>query len=255
MDQYPDIEVDGSDTDAPLNVARRVAIVRQYLPPGDCRLLDCGCGAGGYLMALEEQAGVPGYGLEFEQKKVDTAHARGLHPSRVIQGDIQAMPYPDSSFDTVLLNEVLEHVPDQQAGLDEIHRVLKPGGHLLVFSPNRGYPFETHGVRRKSSGKSLPFHTPFIPWLPLRIATRWLDFPARNYWPAELRSLLKAHGFEYRHHQFVWQTFENLTGLQPAWMRATRGTLRRLSLVLEKTPLIRRMGISQFVAVQKPSRP
>lgn len=252
MNRMDGIQIDGSDTDAPLNVARRMAIIRRYLPRGEFDFLDCGCGAGGYLHAFESMTGVSGFGLEYERHKVEAALARGMDASRVIQGDIQEMPFPDSRFDVVLLNEVLEHVPDQETGLAEIFRVLKPGGTLLVFSPNRCYPFETHGVIARRSGRRLPFHTPFIPWLPANVMKRWLECPARNYWPSELRKLLVEAGFEYREHDFVWQTFENLTGLQPRWMRAGSGMLRRLAFLMEKTPLIRRLGVSQFVALQKP---
>lgn len=143
---YKDIEISGSDTDTPLNVARRLSVAQPFLPAKPCKILDCGCGSGGYVIAFESIDGVEAYGLEFEQEKVRLARERGIAAGRVVQGDIQDMPFEDSSFDAVLLNEVLEHVPSESLGLSEINRVLRPGGVLLVFSPNRMYPFESHGV-------------------------------------------------------------------------------------------------------------
>ena len=49
-------------------------------------------------------------------------------------------------FDLVLSNEVIEHVVDDRQALAESARVMRPGGRLALFCPNRGYPFETHGI-------------------------------------------------------------------------------------------------------------
>jgi SAM-dependent methyltransferase len=61
------------------------------------------------------------------------------HPDLDYEADIQNMPLPDNSFDTVLSAEVLEHVPDPAKALSEIYRVLKPGGHLVMSVPHLMY--------------------------------------------------------------------------------------------------------------------
>ena len=251
MAKYSDIKISGGDTDEPINLQRRVRVAARFLSEHPCRLLDCGCGSGGYVEALDTLPHIRAYGLEFEASKVRRARRRIIASSRVVQGDIQTMPYADNSFDAVLLNEVLEHVPDQNRGLKEVNRVLRPGGRLLVFSPNRFYPFETHGVILLKGGKRIPIHTPFIPWIPLPLGEKFLTYPARNYWPGELRELLKAHGFEIIETDFIWQTFEGTSGTQPTWIRNTSGLLRKLSMTLEKVPLIKGMGVSQFIAATK----
>ncbi len=53
-----------------------------------------------------------------------------------LRGDIQRLPFPDESFDLVTANVVVEHVPDPQKLLREIHRVLRPGGKFLFHTPN-----------------------------------------------------------------------------------------------------------------------
>ena len=64
----------------------------------------------------------------------------------VLNGAGEALPVEDKKFDLVLSHEVLEHVADDRRCLEEMVRVLKPGGRLVLFVPNRGYPFETHGI-------------------------------------------------------------------------------------------------------------
>ena len=71
--------------------------------------------------------------------------------ARLVQGDLERTPFASACFDLVLLNEVLEHVPDDAAALREAFRLLRPGGALIVFAPNRLFPFETHGVHTRGS--------------------------------------------------------------------------------------------------------
>jgi ubiquinone/menaquinone biosynthesis C-methylase UbiE len=56
------------------------------------------------------------------------------------------LPFADSSFDRTFVNEVLEHISDEGQTLNELRRVLRPGGVLIVISPNRRFPFEGHTV-------------------------------------------------------------------------------------------------------------
>ena len=76
----------------------------------------------------------------------------------------ETLPFRDAAFDVVVLNEVIEHVRDDAATLAEALRVIRPGGHIVIYAPNRLYPFETHGIYL---GKKFVFgNIPFINWLP-----------------------------------------------------------------------------------------
>ena len=105
-------------------------------------VLENGCGVGMYLKRLSADAAFA-VGLEIELPRAREAAAQKLV---VLNGAGEALPFEDEKFDLVLSHEVLEHVADDRRCLEEIVRVLKPGGRLVLFVPNRGYPFETHGI-------------------------------------------------------------------------------------------------------------
>jgi len=94
--------------------------------------------------------------------------------------------YP-GTFDVVLLNEVLEYVPNDDIVLQESYRILRGGGALIVFSPNRLFPFEIHGIFARKSNYKIPHYIQFIPYIPLRIGKYFFQYWARNYYPWELR--------------------------------------------------------------------
>jgi SAM-dependent methyltransferase len=99
--------------------------------------------------------------------------------------------------------------------LEEVYRILKPSGVLFIFSPNRWFPFETHGVQLKPSGRRVPHWIPLIPYIPLQCGKVFFDYWARNYWQGELGAMVKATGFSIIERTFVWLTFEDISGRQP----------------------------------------
>lgn len=245
-----EIAIAGGDTATPLNLAKRLRVLEPYLSPASV-VLDAGCGEGDYVVALRGIYGLAAYGIEFVEEKV--AAFASAHPERdwVRRGDLQALPYESETFDLVLLNEVLEHVPDESAALAEVRRVLKPGATLVVFSPNRLYPFESHGVYSRRSGAKIPPYVPFVPYIPVRIGRKVFRYWARNYWPGELATLLQDAGFRPIRRTYVWQTFENISGTQPGLIRRFRKTLRAVASGLERTPLVRSFGVSQVLVARK----
>lgn len=251
MAEYKDIKISGGDTSAPLNLAKRLKLMKPYIKSGADTLLDCGCGGGEYVYALRSEFSIESYGIEYSAAKVKSSMPELVINNRVFCGNIEMLPFTDESFDVVLINEVLEHVPNETTSLKEIYRVLKRGGTLIVFSPNRLYPFESHGIQIKHSSKVLPIYTPFVPYIPLWLGNKFFNYLARNYWPNELETKISQHGFNVIEHDYVWQTFENISGDQPRFIQKLNSIFRRISNVLEKTSLIRRFALSQMVVAKK----
>jgi ubiquinone/menaquinone biosynthesis C-methylase UbiE len=119
----------------PLITRQRLRSVLE--PRSGERLLEVGPGTGYYTLAMAEWI-APGKLdiLDVQQEMLDhtmrRANERGLANVIPAQGDARRLAYPDTSFDAVYLVTVLGEVPDQDAALREIARVLKPGGRLVV---------------------------------------------------------------------------------------------------------------------------
>jgi SAM-dependent methyltransferase len=94
-------------------------------------ILDVGCGTGANLELLSEYGQAEG--VDVSQEALDFCRQRGLESVRL--GEAEKLPYLDESFDLVTGLDVVEHLDDDVAGLKEMRRVLRPGGHALLFVP------------------------------------------------------------------------------------------------------------------------
>jgi ubiquinone/menaquinone biosynthesis C-methylase UbiE len=118
--------------------ARQVAM----LAPGPgVRILDAGCGRGEVLLACA-RAGAAVAGVDYAAAAVEISRRTlaDVPGAQVVRGSVDALPWPDASFDRVLCADVVEHLDPDQAdrALAEFRRVLAPGGFLLVHTaPNR----------------------------------------------------------------------------------------------------------------------
>lgn len=248
--RYQDIQVCGGSTSQPLSLAKRLRLVRKHLK-GKGRFLDCGCGSGGYVAALIQEGAADAYGVEFSSDNVAAAHQNETLRNRVSQGDIEALNYESNTWDYAMLNEVLEHVPNDRKAVAEAYRILKPGGLLFVFSPNRWFPFESHSVQLKRPRCEVPRWVPFIPYIPVGIGKHLFIYWARNYWQNEMTTMLTGAGFTIVERSFVWQTFENISKRQPWFISKAKPVMRGICNILEKTPFLRRFGLSQVLVCRK----
>jgi len=219
---------------------RRLALIRQAAGERTSgQVLVDGCGVGSYLAKLAEQAAMS-VGLDIEFERALEAHKKG---PITLAGVGEHLPFPDNSFDLVLSHEVLEHVQDDQLTINEIVRVLKPGGRLILFVPNRGYPFETHGFYWH--GQYHFGNIFFINYLP-RV---WRDKLAPHvnvYTRKDLERLFSGHPVRFEYRTVIFGAYDNIIARAPALGKTLRGFLQWL----EKTPL-RGLGLSHFWVVEK----
>lgn len=99
------------------------------------RVLAVGCGQGHEASFLHRRLGAEVTGIEPQLPEAVRALSRdGLH---FVDASVLDMPFDDAGFDAVFYHHVIEHVGDAAGSLDEIARVLRPGGYLYVGTPNR----------------------------------------------------------------------------------------------------------------------
>jgi len=95
------------------------------------QILDVGCGTGANLMMLSRYGDAEG--VDISPDALAFCRERGLENLQL--GAAEALPYEEGRFDLVTAFDVVEHMDDDVAGLREMRRVLRPGGHVLLFVP------------------------------------------------------------------------------------------------------------------------
>jgi SAM-dependent methyltransferase len=202
-----------------------------------------GCGVGMYLHHLKEfTARIVGLDIEFERLQVAKTRA-----DQVVNARGEALPFPQRTFNLVLSHEVLEHVQDDRVAVCEIVRSLQPGGRLVLFCPNRGYPYETHGFYWR--GKYHFGNIPLINYLP----RTWRDRLAPHvnvYTGRDLERLFAGLPVRYIERTIIFGAYDNIIARFPHLGKVLRAVLQWL----EKTPL-RCLGLSHFWVVEKTQAP
>ena len=173
---------------SPYDVERRIRLVNKLLPPGAVKMscLEVGCGTGRVSEALLPAVGK----LTVSDISEDLAKRVGerLQIDSTTQ-DACGMDVPDDFFDLVVSSECIEHTPNPAQALAEMVRVLKPGGFLVVTSPNRTW----------------------YPVLWVSVATGLRNFQGNENWlfPWSAARILKRRGLRHIKiggcHLFPWQ--------------------------------------------------
>lgn len=219
---------------------RRLQMIARWASLQDACVLIDGCGVGTYAAQIRRRftAQVEAFDIEAErvlQTRQDIPHA--------LIAAAEALPYPANKFDTILSHEVLEHVQDDRKAVQEMVRVLKPGGRVVIFAPNRWYPFETHGHYWR--GQYHFGNTPLINYLP----DRWRNQLAphvRAYTGRGIRSLFEDCPVRVVLHQRVYGGYDNIIARLGKPGRFMRDTLYQL----EGTPLDI-FGLSHLLVMEK----
>ena len=203
------------------------------------RVLENGCGVGIYLERLAQHSQMA-VGLEFELPRAQEAHQLADY---VVAAAGEAIPFPGATFDFILSHEVLEHVQDDRAAIEEMVRTLRPGGRIAIFVPNRGYPFETHGIYFR--GRYRFGNIPLVNYLPRNLRNR-LAPHVRVYTSQDVKRLFTGLPVQIVERTVIFGAYDNIIARWPTFGRVLRGILQDL----EKTPA-RVFGLSHFWLIEK----
>ncbi len=217
---------------------RRLALINRYAPLEKKAILDVGCGIGTYLERLRRFSPKV-YGVDLEPARLAQATKNYL----MAAARAEELPFPDDTFEVVLLHEVIEHVEDDLRTVREAYRVAKPGGRLVIFTPNRLYPFETHGIFWRGRYRFGNF--PLVNYLPTPLRRRFCPH-VRAYTSRGLRGLLRGLRYKIVVHTQIFPGYDEIEWRRPNLAHL----LRRLTYPLEGTPL-RLLALSHFLVIEK----
>ena len=154
-----------SEPQVRMRKARKISSILQGRAPvgSGGSALDVGCGAGFVAHYLQR--------LGWSVVALDIADQRTTSGFDFVVGRAEALPFPSETFSVVVSNQVIEHVVDAAAHLQELRRVLAPGGLAYVATPNRFAVLEPH------------YKLPFLSWLPRGLADAYVRLlrRAENY--------------------------------------------------------------------------
>lgn len=219
---------------------RRLQMIAHWTRLEKAQVLIAGCGVGTYAAQIRRRYTPDVEAFDIEAERVSEARVETPH---ALVAAAEALPYSDNQFDTILSHEVLEHVLDDRKSIQEMVRVLKPGGRVIIFVPNRWYPFETHGHYWRGS-----YHfgnTPLINYLPDVLRNR-LAPHVRAYTAHGLRRLFDGCPVKVVSHRRIYGGYDNIIARLGSSGRVIRDTLYHL----EGTPLDT-FGLSHLLIMEK----
>jgi len=162
------------------------ALVRTYLTP-EARVMDLGCGRGGVVELIWQDVDLA-VGLDPDVPSLSEHRAHGMP---VLRGRGEHLPFAGESFDLIVCLWVLEHLRSPEQVLNEVRRVLRPGGHFLFLTPNLRNPLLT----LNRLGRALPqLQRRLVPRLYGRIEADTFPVQYRANTTQGLRSLAERSG-------------------------------------------------------------
>ncbi|MFI5202640.1 MAG: class I SAM-dependent methyltransferase [Candidatus Kapaibacterium sp.] len=167
--------------------------------------LDVGCGNGAQTiffarhferwMAIDVEEGrLAEFRRELERGSYESTTKR----HEIVRYDGERIPVEDNTVDMLTCIEVIEHTRSDTQTVQELFRVLRPGGTAIITVPNKWWIFETHGANLPL----IPWNrVPFFSWLPKRIHSKYAK--ARIYRKAQIETLIRDAGFEIQRSVYV----------------------------------------------------
>ena len=186
---------------------RRLDLVSGEIDLRNKIILDHGCGEGVWIEQFKKFTKPSNvYGFDIENDSIKKIQKSSLLPKLNLKVcKAEELKFKNDFFNIVFSNEVLEHVEDDKKSIEEVFRVLKKGGIFVAFTPNKGWPFETHGIVFKN--KYYWGNIPFVPWLPKKI-NKILTPHVRNYSNKDIKKLFPKEKWEFVLHRHVFPGFD-----------------------------------------------
>jgi SAM-dependent methyltransferase len=206
---------------------RRLQMIAHWTKLENARVLEAGGGVGMYAAQVRKRYSphVECFDIEFER----VLEAQQSTPHALVAA-AEYLPYENDYFDTILSSDVLEHVNNDRIAAQEMVRVLKPGGRIIIFVPNRWYPFETHGHYWR--GVYHFGNTPLINYLPDVLRNK-LAPHVRAYTKRGLVRLFEGCPVRVVRHTRIFAAYDNIIARFGTAGHILRGTLQ----AIEGTPL------------------
>lgn len=179
----------------------------------DARVLIAGSGLGLYAQQIHGRYAAEVFAFDLAMEYAETTRDR---IACAFCGAVEGIPLAAETIDTVLSHEVLEHTVDDSKALREMIRVLKVGGRLALFVPNRWYPFETHGHYWR--GRYHFGNTPLINYLPGRWRNR-LAPHVRSYRRRDLQALWEKQAVKVVQERRIFGAYDNWLARWGRWAR------------------------------------
>lgn len=137
------------------------AFLAWLAPARGLRWLDVGCGNGAFTeMLMARCAPASLHGIDPSEPQLDYARARpALKSARFQTGDAMALPFPDQSFDAIVMPLVIFFVPEPAQGVAEMARVSAPGGVVCAYAwdmPGGGFPYASLQEEMRAMGLRVP---------------------------------------------------------------------------------------------------
>jgi ubiquinone/menaquinone biosynthesis C-methylase UbiE len=198
------------------------------------RILEVGCGSGYHSRAIVER-GAALTAVDVAERYVEQAASYAGHAATFAVADAERLPFPDASFDKVLMAEVLEHLPNPDAALREAHRVLRPQGILVLTTPSRYSPLNlAYALKRRVRRYRVNEHL--------------------HEWTPGALSRLLGQRFELTRIEFANYLMPYPIDLLYVRLGSPGArALPRLDRALARTPVLRRLGWTMLVSARRRS--
>ena len=176
-----------------LKARKIVSVLADFVNLKECSVLDIGTGSGHIIRHISQLC--------------KSASSVDLHDERMVKSGYsfrkvkdERLPFGNNTFDVVISNHVIEHMPNQKLHISEIARVLKRNGVLYLATPNRFWILDPH------------YRLPFISWLPKRASALYLKIIKKREWdiyPLSYLGLLRIAKKMFRVYNMTLNVMKN----------------------------------------------